>query len=241
MSSSRTAAQVGMALALGMIVGLPIAGSSLSLPYMQMAPLSQYLIADRKIEIDLARSAAPAAISLRATVLVLTPHGYETAAQGTNGFTCLVERSWNSPFDAADFWNWKLRGPICYNPPASRTVLRYTIFRTEMVVAGVSKARMLDRLSAAVENNRLPRAEPGSMAYMMSREQYLGDAPKRWYPHLMLYAPRANGANSGESWGANRRGSPVLFDSADHVAPEPWALFFVPVAHWSDKSPAPST
>lgn len=232
---------MGMTLVLGMSVGVPIAGSALIQPYAQMAPLSRYLIADRTAEADLARSAAPPAISLHATVLVLTPHGYETAAQGTNGFTCLVERSWESPFDASDFWNWKLRGPVCYNPAASRSVLRYTVFRAEMVLTGVSKARMLQRLQAAVENHQLPGAEPGSMAYMMSREQYLGDVAKMWYPHLMFYAPKANSANAGESWGADLRGSPVVFDSSDHVVPEPWTIFFVPVAHWSDRSPAPTT
>ena len=68
------------------------------------------------------------------------------SAQGTNGFTCLVERSWTSPFDSPDFWNWKLRGPVCYNAPASRTVLRYSIFRTAMAVAGESKAQMLKHI-----------------------------------------------------------------------------------------------
>src|SRR5579863_10529368 len=90
--------------------------------YAQMAPLDQYLSASRNAEIELARSAAPPAISQRATILVLTRHGYDTAERGSNGFTCLVERSWTSPFDNAEFWNWKMRGPICYNAPASRTV-----------------------------------------------------------------------------------------------------------------------
>src|SRR5579863_8503012 len=67
-------------------------------PYPKMAPLSQYLM-DRQAEIDLARSAAPTAISGHATILVLTPRRYETAVEGTNGSTCLVERSWTKAFD----------------------------------------------------------------------------------------------------------------------------------------------
>ena len=228
MSSSRTAVLFALSLGLGVA------------PYAEMAPLSRYLIADRRAEIALARSAAPAVLSAHATVLVLTQRGYDTAVQGTNGFKCLVERSCESPFDNADFWNWKLRGPVCYNPPASRTVLRYTIFRTKMALAGVGKAQMLDRFQAAITNRQLPPAAQGSMAYMMSKQQYLGDSPKAWHPHLMFYAPQADGDGSGASWGADRRGSPVLFDSSDHIMPEPWALFFVPVAHWSDGSPAPS-
>ena len=88
-------------------------------PYASMAPLDQYLMADRNAEIALARSAAPEAISRDADVLVLGRHGYETAVKGKNGFVCLVERGWMGPFngeDAANFWNPKVRGPVCYNP-----------------------------------------------------------------------------------------------------------------------------
>ncbi|HVR46633.1 MAG TPA: hypothetical protein VMT95_08405 [Candidatus Binatia bacterium] len=240
MSYSR-AAHFEIALVSLIALAGPITGRAASLPYAQMAPLSQYLSADRQAEIDLARSAAPPAISLHATVLVFTPQGYATAEHGTNGFTCVVERSWNDPFDDAEFWNWKMRAPVCYNAPASRTVLQYTIFRTKMALGGVSKSQMLDRLRSAIANGELPPAEGGSMAYMMSKEQYLNDDAKSWYPHVMFYAPRADAANDGESWGADRRGSPVVFDSSHHVNPEPFTVFFVPVAHWSDGSLGPGT
>ena len=89
--------------------------------YPQMAPYAEYLMPDRAMEISLARSAAPASISGDATILVLSAKGYETVVTGTNGFTCLVERGWMSPFDSPDFWNPKLRGPVCYNPAATRS------------------------------------------------------------------------------------------------------------------------
>src|ERR1700754_2127743 len=63
-------------------------------PYPIMAPLDQYLIADEKVEIALARSAAPASISNAAEVMVLRRDGYASVDKGTNGFVCLVERSW---------------------------------------------------------------------------------------------------------------------------------------------------
>jgi len=59
-----------------------------------MAPVDQYLMADRNEEIALARSAAPESVARDATVMVLGRHGYETAIQGKNGFVCFVERSW---------------------------------------------------------------------------------------------------------------------------------------------------
>ena len=113
-------------------------------PYPSMAPLDQYLIADRNAEIALARSAAPESISHDAEVLVLGRHGYETAVKGKNGFVCMVERSWTAGIDDPDFWNPKLRGPICFNPPAARSYLPLTIKKTELVLAGQSKAQMVD-------------------------------------------------------------------------------------------------
>src|SRR5260370_2139483 len=111
-------------------------------PYPSMAPLDQYLM-ERDAEIALARSAAPESISRDAEVLVLGRHGYETAVKGKNGFVCVVERSWMSAFDSPEFWNPKLRGPLCFNPPATRTILPLTFKRTELVLAGLSKTQII--------------------------------------------------------------------------------------------------
>src|SRR6202142_976933 len=74
-------------------------------PYLNMAPLDQYLTGDRDAEIALARSAAPESISRDAEVMVLGRQGYETAVKGKNSFVCLVERGWMAPFDDAEFLN----------------------------------------------------------------------------------------------------------------------------------------
>src|SRR4029077_6786258 len=94
---------------------------ALKTPYPEMAPAEQYRIANREDEIALARSAAPPSISGDAEVLVLGSHGYETAVKGKNGFVCFVQRSWTAGFDDPEFWNPKIRGPNCFNPPAART------------------------------------------------------------------------------------------------------------------------
>src|ERR1700736_7016583 len=62
-------------------------------PYPKMLPLSEYLM-DRNAAIALARSAAPESISKDASVLVLTPKGWETAVKGTNGFVCMAGAGW---------------------------------------------------------------------------------------------------------------------------------------------------
>lgn len=199
-------------------------------PYPAMAPLDQYLMADRNAEISLARSAAPEAISREATVLVLGTHGYETAIAGTNGFTCLVERSWMSPFDSPDFWNPKLRGPICYNPQAVRSILPYTVNRTKLILAGFSKAQMKENILGAVAKHELPVPAPGAMSYMMAKDGYLNDSAGHWVPHLMFHVPRTDGA----SWGANVVCSPVVLNDEFVDVPEPETIFMVPVGQWSD-------
>ena len=108
---------------------------------------------------------------------MLGRHGYETAVKGKNGFVCVVERGWMGPFngdDAANFWNPKIRGPVCFNPPAARSILPLTYKRTEMVLAGQSKAQIIDGIKTFMKQE-LPPLEPGAMSYMMSKEQYLTD------------------------------------------------------------------
>ena len=203
--------------------------------YPSMAPLDQYLMADRNSEIALARSAAPTSISSDATVLVLDKSGYETVVEGKNGFTCLVERAWMSPFDNPEFWNPKMRGPICYNPAAVRTILPYTLNRTKLALNGSSKAQMRESISGAIVKNELPTPEAGAMSYMMSKDGNLGDSNGHWRPHLMFHVPKTDGA----SWGADLAGSPVLLDDQHRDVPEPETIFMVPLLYWSDGSEAP--
>jgi hypothetical protein len=203
-------------------------------PYPSMAPIDQYLM-DRNAEIALARSAAPESISRDAEVSVLGRHGYETAVKGKNGFVCVVERSWMSPFDFPEFWNPKMRGPICFNPPAVRSILPLTFKRTELVLAGLSKAQIIDGIKA-FDVKELPALEPGAMCYMLSKQGYLNDSARHWVPHLMFYVPLTD----PKSWGADLPGSPVLLNPQFQGAPEPITEFMVLVPNWSDGTPAPT-
>ena len=117
-------------------------------------------------------------------------------------------------------------------------MLMYTFKRTALALSGAAESQIEKEMLAAIAARSLPVPQADAMAYMMSKEQYLDEAAKAWYPHLMFFMPRADMANDGATWGANRARSPVVYDSAD-MMPEPWAQFFVPVSHWSDGSPAP--
>ena len=202
--------------------------------YPAMAPLDQYMM-DRSAEIALAKSAAPPSVADKATVLVLTRHGYEVAVKGSNGFVCAVERAWMSQYDFPGFWNPHMRGPLCFNPPAVRSILPYTIKRTELVLAGRSKAQIVDAIRHGIETHALPRLEPGAMTYMMSKQGYLNDDARNWVPHLMFYFPLAAGA----TWGADLPGAPPMLNPQFQDSPEAISVLMVPVKNWSAGTPAP--
>jgi Putative zinc-finger len=206
-----------------------------STAYPSMASIEQYLMSDRNAEIALARTAAPAAISSDAKILVLGWRGYETAVEGRNGFVCMVERSWMSPFNSAEFWSPKVRVPECFNPAAARSILPLTFKRTEMVLAGLSKAQMIDSIKAGFNNKELPAPEPGAMCYMMSRAGYLNDALGHYVPHLMFYFPLTDKS----SWGADLPDSPVTLNPQFRDGPEPITEFVIAVGKWSDGTAAP--
>jgi hypothetical protein len=201
-------------------------------PYPVMAPLDQYLIPNESAEIALARSAAPASISNAAEVMVLRRDGYTTAVKGSNGFVCIVERSWANTIDDPQFWNPKVRAPQCFNPPAAKTVLPNFLMRSNLVLAGKSKAEIAAAIASALEKKELPALAPGTMTYMMSKHQYLNDSGMSWHPHVMFYAS----GDAEKSWGANLPGSPVMaaYDPEQQVT-----TFFVLTGEWSDGTPGP--
>jgi hypothetical protein len=222
---------------LALVTPYPTQGQDKKTPYPAAVPAEQYLM-DRDAEIAMARDAAPDAISRDATILVLGRHGYETAIEGKNGFVCIVDRAWTASFDFPEFWNPKIRGPVCLNPQAARSVLPAARMRAQLALAGLSKEQIADRLKAAYAKNELPTLEPGAMSYMLSKQAYLTDNPitadgAHHLAHLMFYTPMIDGA----SWGADVPNSPLHLLFAG--GPEPFKVFITTVGQWSDGSSAP--
>ena len=129
--------------------------------------------------------------------------------------------------DEPEFWNPKIRAPICFNPAAARSFADIYLMKTKLVLAGKSKAEILAATSSALDRKELPALEPGAMCYMMSNQQYLNDEGKSWHPHLMFFVA----GDAAKSWGADLPGSPMM--AADD--PEERAtIFMVLVGEWSD-------
>lgn len=219
-----------LALLMMLVAVIPMHAQETKTPYPSMAPLDQYLM-ERDAEITLARSAAPASISEDAEVMVLGRHDYETAVKGKNGFVCMVLRSWTAGKDDPEFWNPKVRSPICFNPAAVRSEIPQVIMKTRSVLAGQSKDQMAEKIKAALDKKELPSQEPGAMCYMMSKQGHLNDHDGHWRPHLMFFVPLSD----PPTWGANLPGSPI-FAAPDTLGR--MTIFMVPVGTWSDGTAA---
>ena len=153
----------GFALLVALGTAYPARSQDAKTTYTKMAPVEQYLMADRAAEIALARSAAPESISRDAEVLVLGRHGFETAVKGKNGFVCIVGRGWTSAADA-DFWNPKVRVPMCVNAPAARSYLLRFTKETEWGLAGRTQAQMSEAITSAIKKKSSRRWNPGRCA-----------------------------------------------------------------------------
>lgn len=201
----------------------------------QKAPdITPYLTADRAAEIALARTAAPSDISAKATVLVLARTGYVEAAHGSNGFTCVVMRSFAAAPDDPAFWSPRVSAPHCFNPPAVRTVLPAMLAQISWALAGATPAELNAKIKTAYTAKTFAMPAAGAMAYMLSPKQHLSDADPHWMPHLMFYFDRSLTAST---FGAGGFTAPIINASASDPN-GPMQVIYIPIRTWSDGTPA---
>jgi hypothetical protein len=155
----------------------------------------------RDIEVKLALSSIPPHLRADATMFVLDPSkGYVVERQGTNGFTCFVERT---DYVRAEYRD-DLLVPICFDPEGTRTI--------EPVSFDVARIRAEGKLSAQELKNLIVQrftdgvyhspARPG-ISYMIAPiiRLYMGpqskDIATMNMPHYMFYAPNLSSADFG--------------------------------------------
>jgi hypothetical protein len=201
-------------------------------PYPTMAPISEYMMAPAD-EIAMARTAAPPSVSAHATVMLLGKQGFYVASKGTNGFVCMVTRSWFAGFDDPEFWNPQSHGPECLNPPAVSSVLPQFLARTQWVLAGATQAQLIDKAKAAFASHRFVQPAPASFAFMLSKEGYLNNVHTAWLPHVMPFIPYGQ---AEKVWAAGLDGSPI---QGSDGKPYDVITIYIPVRRWSDGSPGP--
>jgi hypothetical protein len=144
----------------------------------------------RDREIALARSAAPPEVSRDAKVLVLTERGFEVADSGSNGVTCVVNRSRPESLE-----------PHCFDAEGSASVLPIELRRTELLRAGKGPAEIDREIGEGLLAGRYRLPRRPAMSYMMSSGQVLydddGTRVGKWQPHLMIFYPNLTAADLG--------------------------------------------
>lgn len=192
-------------------------------------PLSEYMMSP-EAEIALARSAAPDNVSAHATVKIFTSAGYQVAAQGDNGFVCIVMRGFAGaptfaplPIRQMVAYSSQVRAPICFDPVASRTVLPYHELRTKLGIEGKDPDTIAKEVATAYASGNLPKRDGVAFAYMWSADMNLGPGAGAWHPHMMIYAPYYDNS----ALGGNQPGGLAPFAGDD--AGTPFAVVVIPV------------
>ena len=152
-------------------------------------------------EIALALSAAPEHLRADATVYALEKGGYRRVRDGTNNFTCIVNRD-----------HPRVLKPTCFDREGAETIVPKILFFGSSLMAGKHVDAIKQEVdSAFAKGDFISPRRPG-VAYMLSRyNRPYNPATDQlgWFPpHVMFYAPNLTTEDIGfsmEAWHANGR------------------------------------
>jgi hypothetical protein len=155
------------------------------------APKAAYDLSwSREEKIRLAKSAAPPEISDKATVYVLERTGYVKVQDGTNGFSCFVDRQ--TPLNME---------PTCFDAEGSGSTLLARLYAEEERAKGRSEEQIKAGIEEGYRTERFHAPKKVGIVYMMSDSVYLfipgRDQLVHAPPHLMFYAPYATDKDIG--------------------------------------------
>jgi len=144
----------------------------------------------REERIKLAESAAPPEVSGKATVYVLERTGYVKVREGTNGFSCFVDRQ--TPLNSE---------PTCFDAEGSASTLLSRFYAEEQRAKGKSEEQIKSEIEAGYKSGRFRAPQKPGIVYMMSEQIYLlipgTNQMVHVPPHLMFYAPYATDKDIG--------------------------------------------
>jgi hypothetical protein len=144
----------------------------------------------REEKIKLAESAAPPEISSKATVYLLERTGYEKLRDGTNGFSCFVDRQ--TPLNCE---------PTCFDAEGTATTLPTRLYAEEQRAKGKTEEQITAEIADGYKAGKFKAPVKSGIVYMMSEHGYLLDSAGNRLvhipPHLMFYAPYATDKDIG--------------------------------------------
>jgi hypothetical protein len=149
----------------------------------------------RARQLELVRSAAPPEISDGATLYILGKKGYEVAQEGSNGFSCMVDRE--IP---------ETQEPQCFDAEGSATTLLARMRVEELRGQKIPEDEITAEIERGYKTGKYKAPRKPGIVYMLSTENWvLADAATRqivhFGPHLMFYAPYATDRDIGNSKG----------------------------------------
>jgi hypothetical protein len=144
----------------------------------------------REERIKLAESAAPPEIANHATVYLLERTGYVKIREGTNGFSCLVDRQ--TPLNLE---------PTCFDAEGSATTLPTRLYVEELRAKGKSEEQIKAEIDEGYRSGKYKTPSKPGIVYMMSDKGHLlvpgTNKLVAIPPHLMFYAPYATDKDIG--------------------------------------------
>jgi hypothetical protein len=148
----------------------------------------------KEVQMAIALAAGPP-VADGATVYVLGAQGYEVARQGTNGFSCIIERVPETTM-----------APMCYDAEGSATTLQVTLFLESEKAKGTAWKQIVNDINEGYKSGRFKAPQKPGVTYMLSAYNWVPDpktkAPIHFPGHVMFYAPYAKAANVGTGPGA---------------------------------------
>jgi hypothetical protein len=152
-----------------------------------------------ELETRLALSAAPPRVRDRATVHLLDPgKGYHLARQGTNGVTCIVERT---AWELSDFRD-DIYIPLCYDAAGAKTYLKVIMDAAALRAQGMSPAALKAEIERRYRHGTYRVPEKAGVSYMVAPIMRTVGPPDlkvhtMAMPHLMFYAPHVTNEDIG--------------------------------------------
>src|SRR5271166_6647575 len=119
------------------LVTLILAGNLMMFAQADMPKPTYDFSLSRESKITLAESAAPPEISGKATVYLLERAGYVKVREGTNGFSCFVDRQ--TPLNLE---------PTCFDAEGSTSTLAARLFAEQLRAKGKSE----EEINAAIQD-----------------------------------------------------------------------------------------
>ncbi|MEM8996671.1 MAG: hypothetical protein AAGF23_17935 [Acidobacteriota bacterium] len=194
MTAPRIPRRAAVAALVAGLATLPAAATDAAGPGVPAESPPVQLLPER-CEMELALSAAPAHLRKDAAVYGLELDGYRLLREGTNGFTCLVNRD-----------HPKVIKPTCFDREGGDTVVPKILAFGEALMAGTPLDAIRTQVDEGFRRGDFRSPGPG-VAYMLSRYNRPYDPATDtlgWFPpHLMFYAPDLEGADIGfqmEAW-----------------------------------------